>query len=482
MGEKNKKRRVVDLDIVEFSVKGNGIGYMENSDNSTRAVEVPFTKPGDKVRALLLRKRRGINKSLLEEIIQPAPDRIEPRCLHFGKCGGCRWQHSEYAQQLIRKENFVRHCLASHLTHEIDFRSIVPCKPPWHYRNKMEFSFSSNAAKQSFLGFIIDSSRNKVFNLTECHLTNDWFAECVKAVRQWWLETDLEAYHPYSNTGSLRTLTLREGQRTGDRMAILTVSGNPEYALKKQHLESLMAYLRDAIEPMDPECYLSIFLRIQQVAKGMPTNFYEMHLYGPDHMREILHITYDAAKKPLSLLFKISPAAFFQPNTAQAEQIYSLALQNLEITPDCVVYDLYCGTGTLGICAAKTAKQVVGIELSPEAALDARDNVSSNGFENVDILCGSVSEVLNDIKQNQSYPDPQIVMVDPPRMGLEPKAIEQILSLHPEKILYISCNPATQSENLSPILEAGYRIKYVQPIDQFPHTVHVENIIILEKR
>ena len=142
----------------------------------------------------------------------------------------------------------------------------------------MEFSFSNNAAKERFLGLMIDSSRNKVFNLMECHLPNPWFSEAVKTVQQWWAEAHIEAYHPYSNKGSLRTLTVREGQRTGDRMVILTVSGNPEYALKKHHLESFVAYVRDALEPINPENKLSIFLRIHQTAKGMATNFYEMHL------------------------------------------------------------------------------------------------------------------------------------------------------------------------------------------------------------
>lgn len=477
-----KQNPIVELDILETSIKGNGMGYLLSPDGSSCPVEVPFTMPGDKVRALLLRKRRGVRTSLLEEIVIPSPERIIPRCIHFGHCGGCRLQHTDYAKQLRNKEHYVRRCLAPFLVQDVDFKPILACEPPWEYRNKMEFSFSNNAAKEPFLGMMIDSSRNKVFNLTECHLTHSWFAECVKAVRRWWEKEGLEAYHPYRNTGSLRTLMVREGMRSGDRMVILTVSGNPDYALKKHHLTSFIASVRQAIEPADPESRLSIFLRIQQTAKGMTTNFYEMHLWGPDHIREILHITYEASKPPLSLFFKISPAAFFQPNTVQAEQIYSLALQYLEIPKESVVYDLYCGTGTLGICAAKLAKQVVGIELSPESTLDARANVDANGFTNIEILGGSVSDVLNKLKTEQKQSrEPTIVMVDPPRAGLEPKAIQEILELKAEKILYISCNPASQAANLSEIIAAGYRIKCVQPIDQFPQTVHVENIVILER-
>lgn len=476
---KCKKDRIVELDIVEMSKRGNGIGFFQNPAGNTQGVEVPFTIPGDKVRSKLLRKRRGIYASLLEEILVPSPDRITPKCIHFGVCGGCRWQQVSYEKQLQQKEAFVRHCFAPFLTHHVEVRPIVPCHPPWQYRNKMEFSFTSNAAKDHFLGLVMDSSRGKVFNLKECHLVNPWFSEAVQAVREWWQETGLDAYHPFKNTGSLRTLTVREGIRTGDRMVILTVSGNPDYALKHHHLDSFVAFLRAAIEPMDPNAYLSIFLRIQQVAKGMPTNFYEMHLHGPDHIREILYIKLDPQEQALSLLFKVSPTAFFQPNTRQAEQLYSLALSLVGIPQGSIVYDLYCGTGTLGICAAKRALQVVGIELSPESTLDARANATSNGFDNISFITGAVPDVLKQIREEKSYPMPNIIVIDPPRAGLEPEAIKHLLELKPEKILYVSCNPATQAENLAVLIPGGYRLQTLQPVDQFPQTPHVENIVVL---
>ncbi len=194
----------------------------------------------------------------LEELLAPSPQRIAPRCIHFGVCGGCRLQHTSYEDQLQSKEDFVRQCFAPILTEQVDICPIVPCAEPWHYRNKMEYSFSSDAAGEKYLGLVIDSSKGKVFNMSECHLTNPWFVDALKSVKQWWSESGLDAYHPYRDTGSLRTLTLREGRRTGDRMAILTVSGNPEYALTKKHLESLVAFLRDAVEPLNSE-FISVF-------------------------------------------------------------------------------------------------------------------------------------------------------------------------------------------------------------------------------
>jgi 23S rRNA (uracil1939-C5)-methyltransferase len=473
--ESKKKPLIVEADTYAFTKKGNGLASFTRHDNTQQTVEVPFTMPGDKSSVRILSKRRGVYQGTLEQLITPSTERTTPRCVHFGSCGGCRWQHLTYEKQLQLKESAVRHHFVKVLTTGVDFRPILPCLPPWHYRNKMEFSFSSNKAKDQFLGMIMDSSNGKVFNLTECHLVNSWFAEGAKAVRHWWAESGLDAFHPFKNTGSLRTLTMREGMRSGDRMVILTVSGNAEYALKKHDLDAFVDCLKKSVEP--EEGNLSVFLRIHQAVKGTPSSFFEMHLYGPDHLREVLHITYEAGTKSLPLAFKISPAAFFQPNTRQAEQLYSHALQIAEIPQDGLVYDLYCGTGTLGICAAKNAKRVVGIEIVPESALDAQENCQANGLTNVEIACGDVGTLLKERLEEK----PDLVMVDPPRVGLDPQSIDCLLSLRPPKILYISCNPETQAANVETLVAGGYRLKTIQPVDQFPQTVHVENIALLER-
>ena len=294
----------------------------------------------------------------------------------------------------------------------------------------MEFSFSSDAAKNHYLGLHMDSGRGKVFNLSECHLVNPWMAEAVQVVSEWWKEQQLEAYHPYKNTGSLRTLTLREGMRTGDRMVILTVSGNPDYALKQQHLNSFTAFLRAAVEPEDPNAHFCIFMRIQQIAKGKPTEFFEMLLHGQDHIREELHISADPNSPPQTLQFKISPTAFFQPNTLQAEKLYSAALADLDLNEEDCLYDLYCGTGSLGICAAGHIRQAIGIELMPEATLDAAENAEKNGLSNITFMTGSVPEVLKSMQEEKKWPKPSIVVIDPPRAGLDPQAIKQLIGLN----------------------------------------------------
>lgn len=469
---------VVKLDITSFSKEGHGIGCVAYPEGKQSIVEVPFTLPGDEVQASLFRRHKGVYQSRLEQIEKPAENRVAPRCIHFGECGGCRWQQMPYEDQLRQKELNIQHHFAPYLHPQLTIHPILPCLPPWLYRNKMEFSFSSDRAQNRYLGLFLYSGRGRVFNLTECHLMQPWVVEAAKTIRLWWEESNIEAYHPTKNTGSLRTVTLREGRRTGDRMIMLTVSGNPEFALHKEQLKRFVTLLREAVEPKDPQEHLSIFLRIQQIAKGRPTQFYEMLLYGPDHIREELFIQTEEHLSAERFKFRISPTAFFQPNTEQAERLYSRALQMGKIPPNSLVYDLYCGTGTLGICAAKQAREVIGIELSPESVLDARENIKLNNLENITILAGDVGHVLAQL-QLEGKPRPDVVLIDPPRAGLEPKAIQHILALKAPKLIYISCNPATQAANMESLLKEGYQLQAIQPVDQFPQTLHIENIAIL---
>ena len=457
------KGKVVPVAIEGFSKRGNGIGHF-----SSWTVEVPFTMQGDRVQASLLRKRRGSFLARLEELETPASDRLDSKCKHFGQCGGCRWQHVPYPSQLSEKEERVIKVFGDLLNLDQMF-PIIPCDPPWHYRNKMEFSFSSDSAGERYLGLMMEGGRGRVFHLTECHLCSPWFAETLKAVREWWKETSLDAYHPYRNSGSLRTLTLREGLRTGDKMVILTVSGNPDYAINQDQIQSF-------VKSVDfGERTPSVFLRIHQIMKGKPTQFYEMLLKGPEHIEEQLTI-FDKTMR-----FKVSPSAFFQPNTRQAEKLYQRAIEMADIQKEDVVYDLYCGTGTLGLCAAQIAARVVGIELVPEAILDARENAQLNQCENIEFFKGGVSQILDQLILDEEIPKPDVVLVDPPRVGLDQKSLEHLVSLKARTIVYVSCNPTSQAENIKEILKAGYELQACQPVDQFPHTVHIETIAVLKR-
>lgn len=377
-------------------------------------------------------------------------------CRHFPSCGGCTSQDVPYPEQLQTKQTFIETLYPT-----LQVLPIMPCKDPWHYRNKMEFSFSQNKAGDKFLGLILRKSRGKVFNLEECLIASPDYAEILSRVRTWWHSTSLPAFNFRSGLGTLRTFTLREARRTGQKMAILTVSGNPEFAPTQAHLNQFVEALGDSS--------MSIFLQVHQAIKGQPTQFFEMHLAGPTHIVEELTVN------GRTFQFKISPTSFFQPNTAQAEQLYQTALSFPHLTPDSVVYDLYCGTATLGILTAPRVKQVIGIELNPHAVFDGQMNAELNGVSNIQLYKGDVAQVL----AKEPLPRPDLVILDPPRAGLDAAALELLRSLNPPQILYISCNPKTQAENLSQLPD--YKVVQIQPVDQFPHTPHIENIIYLQR-
>jgi len=472
-----KPLRIVQLKIAEFSQDGQGQGIWSPEEGLAQAVEVPFSMPGDEVQVCLLKKRGKIYARDPIEWLHLSENRIIPRCKHFGHCGGCRWQHMPYQEQLKQKEAWIQRSLQPFLEPDTVWHPIISCHPPWQYRNKMELTFASDREGHRYLGLILYRTRGRVFQIEECYLTHEWIIEAVNAVSRWWATFGLEAYDAPRNSGSLRTLTLRQGERTGDRLVMLTVSGNPLYALNQKHIHTFVSSLREAIEPSLPEQRLSIFLRIQQIAKGRPTQFYEMLLYGPDHLREILYIETGQNGRD-SLNFRISPSAFFQPNTRQAEQIYCRAIQLTQPFKAEIVYDLYCGMGALGICMAKRAKEVIGIELSPESALDARENAKYNDLSNISIRTGDVGKVLPLLLEDNKL-RPDIVMVDPPRAGLDFEALQHLLRSKAPLMVYISCNPTTQAANLDSLVKGGYRVRAVQPVDQFPQTIHVENIVLL---
>ncbi len=453
------------VSIETLNRDGKGEGAFEDLLHQQKVAEVPFSIPGDVVEAYLKRKRSGIFPGRLLTVLSESQDAVKQRCLHFGSCGGCTFQRLPYPLQLKWKEEKVLHLFSQLLSPDVERRAIIGLENPWGYRNKMEFSFSQDSKGEKFLGMMLAGSRGKVFHLTECHLVSTWFSETVVKVRSWWNQSCVTAYNPPKNRGSLRTLTLRESATQGEKLVMLTVSGNPEDALGKSDL--------DAFRALFPED-VSLYLRIQQAIKGHPTQFFEMHLGGPESICETLRISL-GEEKTSEVRFAISPSAFFQPNTRQAERLYSEALRLAALREEMVVYDLYCGTGTLGCLAARFVSKVVGIELSPESSLDARENAKLNGFSNVEIITGDVGKELS----GRFSESPDLVLLDPPRSGLDSTAIEQVVRLKPKKIVYISCNPETQARDVAQFLQAGFKLNALQPVDQFPQTPHIENIALL---
>jgi len=443
-----------EVTVGDFTPKGYGTALLP----SGKEVEIAHTVPGDQVKIEWRKKRRPPQKGRLLDVVKASEERVEPRCAHARVCGGCCWQQMDYAAQLKHKEERVKNAFG------VVPSPILPSPALFGYRNKMEFSFSENRAGMRFLGLMIAQAEPYVFNVSECHLCPAWCTEALRQVRSWWESSGLKAYDVHNDTGSLRYLTLRHAFRTGQKMAILNVSGNPDFALTRPQIDGLGSAVCAALPGETP----SLFLRVHQTKKGRPTQFYEMHLLGADHIVEELSVQGE------SLSFKISPASFFQPNTLSAELLYNTALSL--IPPSSLVYDLYCGTGTLGMAAARKARHVVSIDLSSESILDAAENLKRNGLTNVTLHQGDVGKVLTTLNER-----PDTVIVDPPRAGLASLALHHLKRLLPKSLLYISCNPLTQSANIRELMAAGYRLQTLQPVDQFPHTYHIENIAYLNR-
>lgn len=318
----------------------------------------------------------------------------------------------------------------------------------------MEYSFAQDKAGNKYLGLYMRGRKNRVLNLVGCSIAPLWMTEALLATRNWWEATPLAAYHPFRDTGTLRNLTLRGSERTKDKMAILTVSGRVEYAIGRGDLDKWVQRMQG----------ISCFLRIQQAEKGMPTQFYELHLSGKVVIEE----------EHSNKLFAISPTSFFQPNTSQSEKLYEEALKILAPSKDDHIIDLYAGTATIGIVLAPHVRKVTSVEINPYAVMDAKANLAVNGVTNLDLIQADASEALESLSER-----PDALVVDPPRGGLGSKALAPILKLRPKKILYISCNPKTQAVDVELLVQKGYQLVTIQPVDQFPHTPHVENIALL---
>lgn len=429
--------------IEGFTKKGDGFGRVESG-----RVDVPHACPGDLVLAHLYKKRRNFIKSKILKIIIPSPHRVEAPCPHALFCGGCLWQGIDYRFQLEEKERSIK---SPH-------SPIIPSEL-YHYRNKMEFNFSQNRAGTKFLGLMMGRQSRFVFDVNSCFIAPPWMASFLNALRIWWHASSLDAYNPLQNSGLLKTVTLRHS-RSGEKMVILTtINGHLPLEAEKSLIELTQKELTNA----------SLFVRVQKCAPKVPTSFEEKLLLGSPFIKETLRIN------DKDFVFKISPSSFFQPNTFQAEKIYSIVLSLLSPYQPATIYDLYSGTGTFAIALASIAKEVVAVELNPSSIADAKENASLNSISNVTFYQGDVEDVISTLTGS-----PDAVVLDPPRAGLSPLALTHLEKIAPKIIVYVSCNPETQAANIEAL--TGYTLKHLQPVDQFPHTPHMETVALLLKK
>ncbi len=434
-------------------------------------VFVPFGVPGDRIRARVIRKRRRHLEAVIEELLEASPDRIEPRCPHFGVCGGCSSQNVAYSLQLEFKREQVRELLR-----RIGGFEAIPVAPtlaspdPYYYRNKMEFSFGSRRwllpeeiasetplEKDFALGLHIPGRFDRILDLQACFLQSPLSAEILNWTRDFATRAGWAPYDSRAHQGFARNLVIRTGWKSAEVMVVLVTTDGAKNQVAR-YGEAMQAAF-----PQVTTLLHSIHSGRSPVAAGAPTE----PLFGRGWISERI------ADKS----FRVGPFTFFQPNSAQTEKLFEVIRDFADLSAGTKVWDLYSGVGAISIFLADSGASFVGVESSAEAVKAARLNVADNGLQHLQFAVGEVEKIIDEgFVQEMGRPD--VVILDPPRAGLHVNALNRLLAVSSERIVYISCNPATQARDLK-MLSPDYRIGRVQPVDMFPQTPHIENVVEL---
>jgi 23S rRNA (uracil1939-C5)-methyltransferase len=432
--------------------------------------------PGDVVRARIWKIKKKYAEARAVEIVTPSVYRVKPKCKHFGVCGGCKWQNLSYEAQLTFKRQLVVDAFV-HIGgfENIAVRPVIGCDEPFFYRNKMEYTFSNHrwltdgemqkgeeVKREVALGLHVPQRYDKVLNITECWLQSELSAAILNMVREVCKVWDMSVYSTNTHEGYLRHLVIRDSKLTGEVMINLVTTD--DWAEAMQNLTALLLKQFPEITTI----VNNITARKSMVAFGETEKVY----HGPGYITEKLG----------EHTFRISANSFFQTNTFQAEKLYDTTKQLANLNVGDVVYDLYSGTGTIAIYLSNAVERVVGIEINESAIVDAQRNAELNHASNCYFLQGDLKDRLTkDSDWLEEHPKPTVIGIDPPRSGMHPKVIKQIAKLSPERIVYVSCNPATQARDAKLLSESGYKLGIVQPVDMFPHTDHVEAVALLTR-
>lgn len=469
MAKKRKELPLLEnITVSDVAAEGQSLARVDDF-----VVFIPFGAPGDVVDVKLDRKKRNYAEGHITKLITPSPIRIAPRCSHFTLCGGCRWQHLPYEFQLECKQRLVTDALQR--IGKIKLPEISPIKGSekiWEYRNKMEYTFSNKkwltfeqlASGEEFpdrdaAGFHIPGAFDKVLDIECCHLQDDLGNRIRLFVKTSAKEHGYTFYDLRQQTGFLRTLMIRISS-TSEVMAVM-VLGEDDH----EKIETLLGAIKEKFSEITSLLYV-VNKKVNDTIADQNVVLYSGSPYIIEEME--------------GLKFRVGPKSFYQTNSMQAYELYKVARDFAEIKPDDLVYDLYTGTGTIANFVARQARKVIGIEYVEDAIKDARINSELNGIGNTEFFAGDMKDVLTD-EFIEEHGRPDVMIVDPPRAGMHADVVNVIMNARPQRIVYVSCNPATQARDLA-MLDSLYEVVAVQPVDMFPHTQHVENVVKLDLR
>lgn len=469
MGRKRKELPLIEgLEITAVAAEGNAIARHDDM-----VVFIPYGAPGDIADVKLDRKKHSYAEGHIERLLKPSPIRTEPFCSHFGVCGGCRWQHLPYPEQLKAKQQQVEDALKRIAKVELpEITPILGSEATREYRNKMEYTFSNKKwltwqqmrsgeefPDRDAAGFHIPGAFDKVLDIDCCHLQDDLGNRLRLHVKEYAKTHGLTFFDLRGQTGLLRTMMIRIAS-TGETMVVISFGEDDPEAIK-----GVLGDLREKFPALT-----SLMFVVNTKANDTIADL-DIQLHsGKPYIEEEME----------GLRFRIGPKSFYQTNSRQAYNLYKVAREYAGLTGNELVYDLYTGTGTIANFIARKARKVVGIEYVEDAIRDAKLNAEVNGLENTDFYAGDMKDVLTaDFIASHGHPD--VMIVDPPRAGMHADVVKVILDAEPKRIVYVSCNPATQARDLA-MLDTKYRVTAVRPVDMFPHTHHVENVVRLELR
>jgi 23S rRNA (uracil1939-C5)-methyltransferase len=449
---KPRRGETFELTIDDLAFGGEGVGRAEGY-----VVFVRGGLPGDRLRVRLTEARGRFGRATIEEVLVASPDRVAAPCPYFGQCGGCRLQHLAYPAQLTFKEKQVRDCL-NRLggVGEFELRPILPAAEPYGYRNKMEFTIAGDPPA---LGLHVFERYDVVLDIERCLLQSETMNSLLDEFRRQVRDRALSVWDPRSERGLLRFVMMREGRNTGEAM-VNVVAAAPD-------VETLTP-VADALRRRVPATS-SVVLNVNAKKASVAVGSEEHLLSGREHISESLD----------GVAFQVSANSFFQTNTRQAERLFAVVEAACELAGDETVLDLYSGTGAISLLLARRVRAVYGIEVAAAAVADAIRNARANGIENCTFLAGEVRHVLPELLRQGVRAS--VVVADPPRAGFHPKALSALAALAPARIVYVSCNPATLARDVGDLVRQGYRLEWVQPVDMFPQTPHIEAVARLRR-
>ena len=446
-----KKNDEITLDVAALTSQGSGVGHFDGF-----AVFVEGAAVGDRLTVHIIKVKASYAVGFIKKILRPSPDRVEPACPVFERCGGCAFQHIGYEAECVYKRKRVEDALQRIGGFDIAIDEILTTPHTLHYRNKGQYPLALGSDGKTRVGFYAKRS-HRVVDCRDCALQPPEFAALLNVIVRWAAESGVTVYDEETGRGLLRHIYLRKGFSTGDVMVCLVAT---EQSLPRTDV------LTDALRRENPNIK-SIVLNVNAARTNVVLGQECITLWGDDFITDTL----------CGLTFRLSPLSFFQVNPAGAELLYRKAAEFAALTGEETVLDLYCGTGTIGLSMAAKAKQIIGVEIIPQAIENAKENAARNGISNAEFFCDDAGGAAKRLQESGIRPD--VVVLDPPRKGCSEETLRAVAGMEPQRVVYVSCDPATLARDCKLLRDLGYELQQAVAVDMFPRTVHVETVCLL---